>query len=173
MSAALGHCEDPACLQSSSSSPEPVRLFRCSIHCNRNVCLFHLNAHNIYYEEEKKQNHLLIHDLQHYLSVYQLIFEQHIQAYRELVHQASTILLQNTSTLVPIDQIRPVLEHIQQAISVYQDEKSEKTSLSSDSLVQSVCLVVIKCEPVLSMKDVTEPANKVVVRLQRIDCVKE
>ena len=129
MSAALGHCEDPACLQPSSSSHEPVRLFRCSIHCNRNVCLFHLNAHNIQFEEERKRNHLLIHELQHHLSVYQSIFEQHIQAYRELVHQASTLLLRNTSTLVPIEQIRPVLEHIQQAISVYQNEKSKENSL--------------------------------------------
>ena len=74
---------------------------------------------------------------------------------------------------MPIEHIRPVLEHIQQAISVYQDEKSNETSLPSHALIRSVCLVVIKCEPVLSMKDVTEPANKVVVRLQRIDCVKE
>ena len=53
---ALGHCEDPSCLQ--STSRELARLFRCSIHCDLNLCLFHLNAHNVYYEEQKK--HILM-----------------------------------------------------------------------------------------------------------------
>ncbi len=123
--AALGHCEDPEC---QSKSSESVRLFRCSIHCDRNVCLFHLNAHNVYYEEEKKQNNIVINELQNSLNLYQTIFEKQIVIYRELVRQASTILLQNTSSLVPLDQIRSILEKLQQAIGVFHEEKSSKNS---------------------------------------------
>ena len=124
MLSALGHCEDSACVNSSSSH-EIVRLFRCSIHCDRNLCLYHLNAHNVYYEEEKKQNDVVICELQKCLNLYHTIFEQQSLVYRELVRQASTILLHNTSSLVPIDQIRSVLEKIQQAISLFQEEKSK------------------------------------------------
>lgn len=122
MITALGHCEDPACAKSSSGQ-ELVRLFRCSIHCDRLLCLFHLNAHDVYYEEEKKQNDVVLTELQNSLTLYQSIFEQQIQTYRELVHQASSILLHNTSSIVPIEQIRPVLENIQKAIAFLQHEK--------------------------------------------------
>ncbi|CAF2960093.1 unnamed protein product [Rotaria sp. Silwood2] len=162
----LGHCEDPACAV--SSSRELVRLFRCSIHCDRNLCLYHLNAHNVYYEEEKKQNDIVICELQKCLNLYQTIFEQQMLAYRELVRQASTILLHNTSSLVPIDQIRPVIGKIQEAIAVLQGEK-----------------IIIKCESLLDGNDgeneKTKSVNtnvsgdsdqKVVVRIPRIDCGK-
>ncbi|CAF3386458.1 unnamed protein product [Rotaria sp. Silwood1] len=122
MISALGHCEDSACSQSSSSH-ELVRLFRCSIHCDRLLCLFHLNAHNVHYEEERKQNDTILNELQNCLTLYQKIFEQHIQSYRELVHQASTLLLHNTSSIAPIEKIRPVLEKIQKAIAIFQQDK--------------------------------------------------
>jgi hypothetical protein len=120
---ALGHCEDVEC---QSKSHELVRLFRCSIHCDRNVCLYHLNAHNVYYEEEKKQNNIVINELQNTLNLYQTIFEKQIISYRELVRQASSILLHNTSSLVPIEQIQPILEKLQQAIAVFHEEKSNE-----------------------------------------------
>jgi hypothetical protein len=44
--------------------------------------------------------------------------------YRELVRQASGILLHNSSSLVPIEQIRPVLENIQQATSNFKQDIS-------------------------------------------------
>ncbi|CAF4556685.1 unnamed protein product [Rotaria sp. Silwood2] len=122
MISALGHCEDPACSQSSSSH-ELVRLFRCSIHCDRLLCLFHLNAHNVQYEEERIQTDAILNELQNCLTLYQEIFEQHIKSYRELVHQASTLLLHNTSSIVPIEKIRPVLEKLQRAISIFQQDK--------------------------------------------------
>ncbi|CAF3430724.1 unnamed protein product, partial [Rotaria sp. Silwood2] len=122
MISALGHCEDPACSQSSSSH-ELVRLFRCSIHCARLLCLFHLNAHNVQYEEERIQTDAILNELQNCLTLYQEIFEQHIKSYRELVHQASTLLLHNTSSIVPIEKIRPVLEKLQRAISIFQQDK--------------------------------------------------
>ena len=125
MISSLGHCEDPECAKTSNSH-DLVRLFRCSIHCDRLLCLFHLNAHNVYYEQERKQNETVLHELQNCLTVYQTIFEQQIQSYRELVHQASTLLLTNTSTLVPIEQIRPVLEKLQRAIAFFQQDKSKK-----------------------------------------------
>ncbi|CAF4225505.1 unnamed protein product [Rotaria sp. Silwood2] len=148
----LGHCEDPACAV--SSSRELVRLFRCSIHCDRNLCLYHLNAHNVYYEEEKKQNDIVICELQKCLNLYQTIFEQQMLAYRELVRQASTILLHNTSSLVPIDQIRPVIVIIKcESLLDGNDGENEKTksvntNVSGDS------------------------DQKVVVRIPRIDCGK-
>jgi hypothetical protein len=114
---ALGHCEDPECHESG-------RLFRCTIHCDRNLCLFHLNAHNVYYEEEKKQNTIIINELQNHLSLYQTIFEKQIVAYRELVRQTSSILVHNTTSIVPIETIQPVLEKLQQAIAIYHEEKS-------------------------------------------------
>jgi hypothetical protein len=119
----LGHCEDTACCQSSSND-ELVRLFRCSIHCDRLLCLYHLNAHNVYYEEEKKQNDAVLNELKDSLTLYQTIFEQHILSYRELVHQASTVLLHNTSSIVPIEQLHPILEKLQRAVAIYQQEKS-------------------------------------------------
>lgn len=122
MISALGHCEDPACANSTATQ-ESVRLFRCSIHCDRLLCLFHLNAHNIYYEEQRKQNEKVLIELQDCLSTYQTIFEKQIQSYRELVHQATTIILKNNSSLVPLDQIRSVIGKLQQAISVFQPEK--------------------------------------------------
>jgi len=122
MLTALGHCEDPSCCQ--SSNHELVRLFRCSIHCNHLLCLYHLNSHNIYYEEEKKQNAVVLNELQNNLTLYQTIFEQQIQEYRELIHQATTLLLHKTSSIIPIEQIRPVLEKLQRAIAVYHQEKS-------------------------------------------------
>lgn len=127
MISALGHCEDEACSQSSSSSHtcELIRIFRCSIHCDRLLCLHHLNAHNILYEEEKKQNDVVLNELQNSLTLYQTIFEQHLQEYRQLVHQASTLLLHNTSTIVPIEQIRPVLEKLQRTIAMFRQEKGE------------------------------------------------
>lgn len=118
----LGHCEDPACVV--SSSHELARLFRCSIHCDRNLCLHHLNAHNVYYEEEKKQNDIVISELQQCLTLYQTTFDQQLLAYRELVRQASTVLLHNTSSLVPINEIRTVIEKIQQAITILRGEQS-------------------------------------------------
>jgi hypothetical protein len=121
---ALGHCEDLEC---QSTSLESVRLFRCSIHCDRNLCLFHLNAHNVYYEEEKKQNNIVINELQNSLNLYQTIFEKQIVTYRELVRQASSILLHNTSSLVPVDQIRSVLEKLRQAIAIFHEEKSNES----------------------------------------------
>ncbi len=117
MRPALGHCEDPECHES-------TRLFRCTIHCDRNLCLFHLNAHNVYYEEEKKQNTIIINELQNHLSLYQTIFEKQIVAYRELVRQTSSILVHNTTSIVPIETIQPVLEKLQQAIAIYHEEKS-------------------------------------------------
>ncbi|CAF4517823.1 unnamed protein product [Rotaria sp. Silwood2] len=178
----LGHCEDPACAV--SSSRELVRLFRCSIHCDRNLCLYHLNAHNVYYEEEKKQNDIVICELQKCLNLYQTIFEQQMLAYRELVRQASTILLHNTSSLVPIDQIRPVIGKIQEAIAVFQGEKSNKISIFRNKYVFNI-LVIIKCESLLDGNDgeneKTKSGNtnvsgdsdqKVVVRIPRIDCGK-
>jgi hypothetical protein len=123
MISALGHCEDPSCSQLSTSNHELVRLFRCSIHCDRLLCLFHLNAHNVYYEEERKQNETLINELQNNLTLYQTIFEQHIQEYRELVHQATTLLLHNTSSIIPIEQIRPILEKLQRSIAIFRQEK--------------------------------------------------
>lgn len=130
MISSLGHCEDPECAKTSNSH-DLVRLFRCSIHCDRLLCLFHLNAHNVYYEQEKKQNETVLHELQNCLTVYQTIFEQQIQSYRELVHQASTLLLTNTSTLVPIEQIRPVLEKLQRAIAFFQQDKSKRRKTKS------------------------------------------
>ena len=124
MLAALGHCEDSVCSQK-PTNPELVRVFRCSIHCDRLLCLYHLNAHNIYYEEEKKQNNVVLNELQNHLTLYQTIFDQHLQEYRELVHQASTLLLHNTSAIIPIEQIRPVLERLQRAIAIFQPEKSK------------------------------------------------
>jgi len=118
----LGYCEDPLCCQ--SLNHELVRLFRCSIHCDRLLCLDHLNAHNFYYEEEKKQNAVVLNELQNNLTLYQTIFEQQIQEYRELVHQATTLLLHKASSIIPIEQIRPVLEKLQRAIAVYHQEKS-------------------------------------------------
>jgi len=123
MHSALGHCQDPECLQSPSTN-DSVRLFRCSIHCDRNLCLFHLNAHNILYEQAKKQNDIIINELQNALTLYQTVFEQHMITYRELVRQASGILLHNSSSLVPIEQIRPVLENIQQATSNFKQDIS-------------------------------------------------
>jgi len=123
---ALGQCED---LQCQTNAHENVRLFRCSIHCDRNLCLFHLNAHNVYYEQEKKQNSIVINELQNCLTVYQTLFEKQITAYRELVRQASTILLQNASSLVPSEQIQTVLDRIQEAIAIYQEEKSKIDSI--------------------------------------------
>lgn len=122
MISALGHCEDMEC----SPSCELVRLFRCSIHCNRLLCLHHLNTHNILYEEEKKQNDVVLHELQNSLTIYQTIFEQHLQEYRQLVHQASTLLLHNTSTIIPIEQIRPVLEKLQRTIAMFRQEKGKQ-----------------------------------------------
>jgi hypothetical protein len=122
MISGLGHCEDTACAHL-LSNPELVRLFRCSLHCDRLLCLYHLNAHNVYYEEEKKQNDVVFNELKTSLTLYQTIFEQHLQEYRQIVHQASTLLLHNTSTIVPIEQIRPVLERIQRAIAIFQQEK--------------------------------------------------
>jgi hypothetical protein len=98
MLSGLDHCEDSRCGQLSSNDG----LFRCSIHCDRLLCLFHLNAHNVYYEEEKKQNDAVLNELQNNLTLYQTIFEQHLQEYRTLVHQASTLLLHNTSSIIPI-----------------------------------------------------------------------
>ena len=124
---ALGHCEDVEC---QSICNESVRLFRCSIHCDRNLCLLHLNAHNVYYEEEKKQNQLVINELQGSLNLYQTIFEKQIVAYRDLVHQASTLLLHNSTSLVPLEQIRTMLEKIQQAIAGFHEEKSKNYSMT-------------------------------------------
>ncbi|CAF1091135.1 unnamed protein product [Rotaria sordida] len=164
----LGHCEDPQCIE--STSHDLVRLFRCSIHCDRNLCLFHLNAHNVYYEEEKKQNDIVICELQKCLNLYQTIFDQQILSYRDLVRQASTILLHNTSTLIPIDQIRSVIDKIQEAVAIFQGEK-----------------IVIKCEPMFDTNDSENEKNKtennnnnipvemnqkVVLRIPRIDCNK-
>ncbi|CAF1387623.1 unnamed protein product [Rotaria sordida] len=137
----LGHCEDPQCIE--STSHDLVRLFRCSIHCDRNLCLFHLNAHNVYYEEEKKQNDIVICELQKCLNLYQTIFDQQILSYRDLVRQASTILLHNTSTLIPIDQIRSVIDKIQEAVAIFQGEK-----------------IVIKCEPMFDTNDSENEKNK-------------
>ena len=122
MISALGHCEDSECSHLSSNT-DLVRLFRCSIHCDRLLCLHHLNAHDVYYEEEKNQNEVVLNELQTSLTLYQTIFEQHLQEYRQIVHQASNLLLHNTSTIVPIEQIRPILEQIQRAIAVFQHEK--------------------------------------------------
>jgi hypothetical protein len=122
MISALGHCEDSRCDQL-SSNPGLVRVFRCSIHCDRLLCLFHLNAHNVYYEEEKKQNDAVLNELQNNLTLYQTIFEQHLQEYRTLVHQASTLLLHNTSSIIPIEKIRPVLEKLQRTIAIFRQEK--------------------------------------------------
>ena len=121
-----GHCEDPTCANSSSFG-DVVRLFRCSIHCNRNLCLYHLNSHNIYYEEEKKkQNDIAIDELQKCLNLYHKIFEQQSLVYHKLISQASVILLYNTYSPVPIDQIRSLSEIIQQANALLQKEKSKK-----------------------------------------------
>lgn len=165
---ALGHCEDVQC---QSTSTESVRLFRCSIHCDRNLCLFHLNAHNVYYEEEKKENQQIIHELQNQLNVYQTIFEKQIVAYRELVHQASTILLHNTTSLVPIEQIRMILDKIQQATGHFHDEKS-KTKEMKIHQKNFDCLVMIKCESMIDEDEnakKNESGQKVVVRIPRID----
>jgi len=124
MLSALGHCEDLECKQSNSSIENFVRLFRCTIHCDRLLCLHHLNAHNQYYEEEKKQNQFVLNELQNHLTIYQNLFDQHLQEYRELVQQASNLLLQNTSTTIPIEQIRSVLERIQRAMDLFRPEKS-------------------------------------------------
>jgi len=195
MISALGHCEDPACSQSSSSSNhELVRLFRCSIHCDRLLCLHHLNAHNVYYEEEKKQNDAVLNELQNNLTLYQTIFEQHIQEYRELVHQATTLLLHNTSSLIPIEQIRPVLEKLQRAIAIFQQEKGLIIEIKIYLFVYvDIYLVIIKSESLLDatefdidsnfLKDIpsiktenitpnknpVESCRTVVVRLERID----
>ncbi|UJR10701.1 hypothetical protein I4U23_014894 [Adineta vaga] len=123
MLAALGHCEDPACLQKNPpSSNEHVRLFRCSIHCNKNLCLSHLNAHNVYYEQEKRQNDLVTRELETALGIYQKLFEQHIATYHELVRQASTIIYHNTSTMIPTEQIRNVLTTVRRAITIFEQE---------------------------------------------------
>jgi hypothetical protein len=195
MISALGHCEDPACSQSSSSSNhELVRLFRCSIHCDRLLCLHHLNAHNVYYEEEKKQNDAVLNELQNNLTLYQTIFEQHIQEYRELVHQATTLLLHNTSSLIPIEQIRPVLEKLQRAIAIFQQEKGwiieskiylfvyvdiYLVIIKSESLLDATEFDIdsnflkdipsIKTENITPNKNPVESCRTVVVRLERID----
>jgi len=181
MISALGHCEDPACLQSSSNH-ELVRLFRCSIHCDRLLCLFHLNAHNVYYEEEKKQNDAVLNELQNNLTLYQTIFEQQIQEYRELVHQASTLLLHNTSSIIPIEQIRPVLEKLQRAIAVFQQEKviikSESSFDATEFVIEKVDSNLLKDNPPIKKEKNTPEKNRVesrrvVVRLERIDYNKE
>jgi hypothetical protein len=143
MISALGHCEDSACAQS-SSNPELVRLFRCTIHCDRLLCLLHLNTHNVYYEKEKKENATVLSELQNCLTLYQTIFEQYIQDYRELVHQASTLLLHNTSSIVPIEQIHPVLEKLQRSIAIFQQEKSK---IRKKEFLTFSSLVIIKNEP--------------------------
>lgn len=152
MISGLGHCEDPQCSQ--SSNPELVRLFRCAIHCDRLLCLFHLNSHNVYYEEEKKQNGVVLTEIENSLTLYQSIFEHRIVAYRELVHQASTIILKNKTTMLPIEQLRPVLEKLQKAIAVFQQEKSSNYSFEIFFNI-ILYLVIIKSEPILDQTDIS------------------
>ncbi|CAF0751277.1 unnamed protein product [Rotaria sordida] len=182
MISALGHCEDPACSQSSSTH-ELVRLFRCSIHCDRLLCLFHLNAHNVYYEEERKQNDVILNELQNCLTLYQRIFEQHIQSYRALVHQASTLLLHNTSSIVPIENIRPVLEKLQGDIAIFQQDKviiKSETELDItefdiekiDSNLSKDCSLMKK-ETNIPKDNCAESDRSVVVRLERVQFHKE
>ena len=180
----LGSCEDSACVQSSSHQ-DMDRLFRCSIHCDLNLCLFHLNAHNVRYQEEKKQSSLLMSELRESLITYQAMFEQRIQSSRELVRQASSLLLHNTSSVVPIDHIRPVMARIQQAITMFQEE----TSNGHSSVGKNSCdlLEAIKDESILVKADATrkhhvlgsvdntqhELGQQVTVRLQRVNCLGE
>ncbi|UJR35121.1 hypothetical protein I4U23_027892 [Adineta vaga] len=177
MISALGHCEDPQCSQSSSSNHELVRLFRCTIHCDRLLCLYHLNAHDVYYEEEKKQNTVVLNELQNSLTLYQSIFEQHLAVYRELVHQASTLLLQNTSALVPIEQIRPVLERLHKAIAVFQQEKviikSESVLDGTEFDIDKVDSILSKEQPSIKRESSTPAKIRPVVRLERIELNKE
>ena len=123
---ALGHCEDPDCLHSTTTTTatrQCIRVFRCSMHCNRNLCLSHLNAHNIVYEQMKKQQDKLIDELDHYLNWYQSIFQEQIRAYRDLFRQASSLLMQKELMSTPIDEIRCVLDQLQDAIAFFQKEK--------------------------------------------------
>ncbi|CAF0945247.1 unnamed protein product [Adineta ricciae] len=123
MLGALGHCEDPACVQkNSSSSHELIRLFRCSIHCDKNLCLSHLNAHNVYYEQERRRNDGVIRELEAAFTTYRQLFEQHIATYQELVRQASTILYHSSATTIPTEQIRSVISNIRQSISIFEQE---------------------------------------------------
>ncbi|CAF3413933.1 unnamed protein product [Rotaria socialis] len=178
MLSALGHCEDPACIQSSSSSHEAVRLFRCSIHCDRLLCLFHLNSHNVLYEEEKKQTDAIREELQNSLTIYQRIFEQHIQSYRELVHQASTILVHNTSSAIPIEQIRPVLEKLQRAIAIFQNDKViVKNEIEFDAAeinTEKIDLNILNDIPQMKKEKIVptdihaESSPRIVVRLERV-----
>ncbi|CAF1463201.1 unnamed protein product [Adineta ricciae] len=172
MISALGHCEDPQCAQSSANH-DLVRLFRCTIHCDRLLCLYHLNAHDVYYEEEKKQNAVVLNELQNSLTLYQSIFEQQLAIYRELVHQASALLLQNTSALVPIEQIRPVLERIQKAIAIFQQEK---IIIKSETELDGVETDVDKNDSNSSKeqssvkKEINTPVKvRPVVRLERVE----
>ncbi|CAM4743968.1 unnamed protein product [Rotaria magnacalcarata] len=177
MLSALGHCEDPACIQLPSSH-EAVRLFRCSIHCDRLLCLFHLNSHNVLYEEEKKQTDAILEELQNSLTIYQRIFEQHIQSYRELVHQASTILVHNTSSTIPIEQIRSVLEKLQRAIAIFQNDKViVKNEIEFDAAAintEKIDLNILKDIPQMKKEKIVpndihaESSPKIFVRLERI-----
>ncbi|CAF1393216.1 unnamed protein product [Adineta steineri] len=134
--AALGHCEDPACIKKPPTHGL-VRIFRCSLHCNRNLCLSHLNDHNVSYEKEKNQNDTIKRELESSLKLYQTLFEQQIATYDKLVCQATTILSHNLSTLIPTEQIRNVLFNVRQAITLYQQKLIfKKETETIDSLVK-------------------------------------
>jgi len=102
-------------------------------------------------KKKKKQNDAVLNELQNNLTLYQTIFEQQIQEYRELVHQASTLLLHNTSSIIPIEQIRPVLEKLQRAIAVFQQEKviikSESSFDATEFVIEKVDSNLLKDNP--------------------------
>jgi len=133
-------------------------------------------------KKKKKQNDAVLNELQNNLTIYQTIFEQHIQEYRELVHQASTLLLHNTSSIIPIEQIRPVLEKLQRAIAVFQQEKviikSESSFDATEFVIEKVDSNLLKDNPPIKKEKNTPEKNRVesrrvVVRLERIDYNKE
>ncbi|CAF1431455.1 unnamed protein product [Adineta steineri] len=176
MIASLGHCEDLECARSPSNQVL-VRLFRCSIHCDRLLCLNHLNKHNVYYEEQKKENEAVRNELESSLALYHALFEQHLTLYRDLVRQASALIFQNTTALVPIEQIRPVLENIQKAIAFFQQErviiKSESPLDSTGYDIDKVGLSLGKDFPLIKKEQDTPVKLRPILRIERVDLNKE
>jgi len=94
--------------------------------------------------KKKKQHDAVLVELKHSLALYQSIFEQQLLDYRDLVHQASSLLAQSNNTSpIPIEQVRPILDKLHRGIAASERDR-----------------IIIKCEPVFNLMENDHSSNE-------------
>lgn len=116
MTPEFGRCNDSNCNENS------IRLFLCSHHCSKLVCLNHLIEHDQLFERERENLEISQNELKQLSSIYssyvdeeklRFNFEQKLQEHRRIIFEINDCLQNKTKN---VEQIQDLIDELKKIV---------------------------------------------------------